>query len=76
MCGCRKGSAAVVASASNGLRVTAPLIYGEDDTELPVLRAKIFQAPEGASVPSGATRWVRGTGIDDAVAAGDIEVVI
>ena len=74
MCGCRKGSSAV-AAASNGLRATDPLIYGEDNPELPVLRAKIFNSPEGTSVPSGATRWVRGDGIDAAEAAGDIEVV-
>ncbi len=72
MCGCRKGSATLTSTSGSGLRASTPLIYGEDDIELPVRRATIIVPPEGTNVPSGAQRWVRGTGVDAAEAAGDI----
>lgn len=59
-CGCGKKSL--------GAAPTSPKIYGTDDTSLPVRRVVVLQGSGGA--PAGATRYVRGSGVDQAIADG------
>jgi hypothetical protein len=69
-CGCggrsRKAGAVGIAPAN-------PMIFGTDDNNLPVIRAMLLQA--SGSVPAGSTRFVRGTGVDQAAADGIIRVL-
>lgn len=67
-CGCGKKRTLTAGAAPSN-----PLIFGQDDNSLAVRRAILLQASGGT--PAGSTRFVRGTGIDQAVADGIIRVL-
>lgn len=66
-CGCGGGRRAN-APSSVGTNPSNPMIYGEDDTTLPVRRVVHVQASAG--MPAGATRYVRGSEVAEKIEAG------
>lgn len=64
-CGGRKSSASNVGTIPSN-----PLVFGEDDASLPVLRVVLVQASGG--IPAGATRYVRGSEVDTLIASGTL----
>jgi hypothetical protein len=50
-----------------------PMILGEDNESMPVRRVSIIASMGG--VPSGATRYVRGTDVDTMIANGQLKLL-
>lgn len=68
-CGCGGGGRRAAASAQ-GTNPKNPFIYGEDSEDLPVRRVVIVQGSGG--VPAGATKYVRGTQVDEMLENGEL----
>lgn len=62
-CGCGKSSVL-------GVNPSNPLIFGEDDASMPVIRATLLEAANGT--PVGATRYVRGSLVDSMIEDGKL----
>lgn len=50
-----------------------PIVFGDDDTGLPVRRVAVIEASAG--VPAGATRFVRGSLVDTMIINGKLRLL-
>lgn len=66
-CGCGKGGGTSGARV-NGTVPSAPMIFGDDDNNLPVRRVVLVHGQNG--IPAGATRYARGTEVESLIASG------
>lgn len=67
-CGC--GGSKRSTSPTLGTNPSNPIIYGSDVENLPVRRVVHVQASAG--MPAGATRYVRGSEVNDMLEAGTL----
>lgn len=65
-CGC--GGKANKTVSNLGTIPSNPMIFGEDDADLPIKRVVMVQASGG--VPAGGTRFVRGSEVDSMIDSG------
>lgn len=67
-CGGRRAGA-----QSRGTTPNEPIIFGTDDAGLPVRYVRVLQASGGT--PQGATRYVRGSKVDEMIESSKLEIV-
>jgi len=70
--GCNCGGGRSAARAM-GTAPASPMIFGEDNQSLPIRRVVLLEGSNG--IPAGATRYVRGSLVDDLIVQNKLRLV-